>query len=53
MIIVLSLLISLVGLLMFALSQNPKISAIGDRMFWVGLLVFLLRFSDTALAVLR
>ena len=42
MIIYLSLLVSLIGLLMFALSANPKLAEIGKCMFWVGLLAFLL-----------
>jgi len=42
MIIYLSLLVSLVGLLMYALSANAKLVEIGRNMFWVGLLAFLL-----------
>jgi hypothetical protein len=42
MIIVLPLLIALVGVLMFALSANPKLVQIGDRMFFAGILAFLL-----------
>lgn len=42
MIIVLSLLVALVGVLMYALSANPKLVNIGDRMFFAGLLAFLL-----------
>jgi hypothetical protein len=47
MIIYLPLLISIIGLLMYALSSpnppnNPKLQAIGLHMFWVGLLAFLL-----------
>lgn len=34
--------VSLVGLLMYALSANAKISTIGLHMFWVGLLAGLL-----------
>lgn len=47
MIIYLSLLVSIVGLLMYALSTNPKVAEIGRIMFGVGLLCFLL--NDTAL----
>lgn len=43
MILFLSLLISLVGVLMYALCANPKLQAIGLHMFWVGLLAFLLQ----------
>ena len=43
MILFLSLLVSLVGVLMYALSTNPKLTQIGLDMFWVGLLSFLLQ----------
>ena len=42
MVILLSLVICIIGLLMYALAANPKLQAIGKDMFWVGLLVFLL-----------
>ena len=42
MLIYLSLLVALVGVLMYALSANPKMVEIGRMMFWVGLLAFLL-----------
>jgi Na+/phosphate symporter len=42
MIIYLSLLIAVIGLLMYALSVNAKLVEIGRIMFWVGLLCFLL-----------
>jgi Na+/phosphate symporter len=42
MIIVLPLLVCIIGLLMYALSANPKLVEIGRMMFWVGLLAFLL-----------
>lgn len=42
MIIYLSLLVCLVGVLMYALSANPKLVQIGDRMFFAGLLAFLI-----------
>ncbi len=32
----------IVGILMYALAANPKISEIGRIMFWTGLLSFLL-----------
>jgi Na+/phosphate symporter len=44
MIIVLSLLVALVGVLMYALSGNPKLQEIGRIMFAFGLLAFLLGF---------
>jgi hypothetical protein len=43
MIVLLSLLICLIGLLMYALAANPKLVQIGLDMFWVGLLAFLLQ----------
>lgn len=44
MVIALTLLVCLIGVLMYALSANPKLQAIGKDMFWVGLLAFLLRY---------
>ena len=41
MVILLPLLVCIVGLLMYALSTNPKLAEIGRIMFWVGLLVSL------------
>ena len=38
----LQLIVAVVGLLMWVLSANPKISEIGRIMFWTGLLSFLL-----------
>jgi Na+/phosphate symporter len=45
MIIYLSLLVALVGLLMYVLSANPKVSEIGRIMLFCGLLAFLLQAS--------
>ncbi len=42
MIIYLSLLVALIGVLMYALCANPKLSEIGRLMFGCGLLAFLL-----------
>jgi hypothetical protein len=42
MLILLALLVCVIGLLMYALSANPKLVTIGLHMFWVGLLAFLL-----------
>lgn len=47
MIIYLSLLVAICGVLMYALSANPKLVEIGRIMFWTGLLSFL--FQDAAL----
>jgi hypothetical protein len=53
MILVLPLLICLVGLLMYALSANPKLAEIGRMMFWVGLLAFLLAAPSGMVEVIR
>lgn len=42
MIVYLSLLVCIVGALIFAISANAKASALGKDMFWTGLLAFLL-----------
>lgn len=42
MIIAFSLLIALIGVLMFALSANPKLQKIGEICLFCGLLAFLL-----------
>lgn len=52
MIIFLPLLVALVGLLMYALSANPKIVEIGRIMFAMGLLAFLLT-SDKIVTLVR
>lgn len=53
MVIYVSLIVALLGLLMYALSTNGKVAAIGLHCFWVGLLVFLLRFDAATLAIRR
>lgn len=47
----LSLIVGIVGLLMYALSANAKVSEIGRIMFAFGLLAFLLQFHALALPV--
>jgi hypothetical protein len=42
MTIVFPLLVSVIGLLMYVLSEKPKIEEIGRIMFWTGLLAFML-----------
>lgn len=42
MIIGLTLLVALIGILMYALCTNPKLQEIGRIMFFCGLLAFLL-----------
>lgn len=52
MIIYVKLLIALVGVLMYVLCTNAKLSEIGRIMFWTGLLAFLLT-SDKLLTVIK
>lgn len=47
MLIALPLLICIVGALVYAVSQNPKAQTLARDCFWVGLLVFLLKFAGT------
>ena len=47
MVIVLQLLVALIGVLMYALSTNPKLQEIGRIMFFAGLLTFLFGFHET------
>jgi hypothetical protein len=51
MIIYLSLLVALIGCLMYALAANPKLQELGRLSFWVGLLAFLLRVSGPAIGI--
>lgn len=53
MIILLPLLISLIGLVMYFVSANGKVQAVGLHMFWVGLLAFLLTYHGQAITVIR
>ena len=55
MTIYLSLLISLVGLIIYLAVRpdNPKPMEVGRIMFFAGLLAFLLRFSDALMPVVR
>ena len=41
-IVYLSVLISLIGLLIYGFAGNPKTEQVGLHMFWVGLLAFLI-----------
>jgi hypothetical protein len=45
MLIILPLLIAIVGLVVYAISVNPKAQVIAEDCFWVGLFVFLLKFA--------
>ena len=48
-----SLLVAILGVLMYALCTNAKLAEIGRLMFGCGLLAFLLRVSDSAVNLLR
>jgi len=51
MIIFLPLLISLIGVLMYALCTDAKLQTIGLHMFWVGLLAFLLQYHGQPIKI--
>jgi len=53
MIIYVSVLVALIGVLMYALSANPKLVEIGRISFAVGLLAFLLRVSSDLVPVIK
>lgn len=53
MIIVLPLLVAVVGLLMYALSVNPKLQEVGRIMFFCGTLAFLFTGSQYVAGVLK
>lgn len=48
-----TLLVALVGLLMFALASPSKVQEIGRIMFWTGLLAFLLGYTGHATSLLK
>lgn len=52
MIIFLSLLIAVIGVLMYALCVNAKLVRIGEIMFFCGLLAFLLQVAPTPINLL-
>lgn len=51
MTIYLSLLVSIIGLLIWALAANPLVKEAGKYAYWVGLLAFLMRFGPDLLKV--
>lgn len=53
MLIYLPWLISLLGLLIYLATENPKISNVGDRMFWTGLLAALLTTATQTVSLGR
>lgn len=48
----LSLLVALVGVLMYALCANPKLQRIGEMSYFAGLLAFLLQVSPKVIELL-
>ena len=48
-----SLLVAVLGLLLYVLASNPKLQELGRLSFACGLLVFLLRFSSAAFGILK
>ena len=53
MVIYLSLLIAIVGVLMYALCANPKLVMIGIISYGAGLLAFLMHFTGPALNIVH
>jgi len=51
MIIFVSLLVALIGVLMYALAVNPKLQEIGRIAFAFGLLAFLLRLGPDTISL--
>ena len=48
MFLIIAVLVMLVGVLMYALSSNPKLAEIGRLMLFAGLLAFLLLYGSQA-----
>jgi Na+/phosphate symporter len=53
MVIGLTLIIALIGVLMYALVLNPKLQEVGRIMFFCGLLAFLLSGASRLLEIVR
>lgn len=53
MIIYLSLLVAIIGVLMYALAANPKLQEIGRLSFFAGLLAFLLEAVPRMVGVVK
>lgn len=49
--IYLSLLVCILGLVIYLITNHAKASELGRAMFWVGLLAFLLEFGGASLAL--
>ena len=53
MVIFVSLLVAIIGVLMYALAVNPKLQEIGRIAFAMGLLAFLLRLGPEVVSIFR
>lgn len=53
MIISLVFIIMIVGLLMYVISKDPKVTEIGRIMFWTGLLTILLSYDKLGALITR
>lgn len=53
MIVLLPLLVAIVGLLVYALSANPKVQELGRISFAMGLLAFLLTSGERVVSALK
>ena len=49
----LSLIVALIGLVIYAVSTNAKIAEVGRTMFWTGLLAFLIANGSATVGLLR
>jgi hypothetical protein len=47
---IIAIIVAVVGLIMYVLATNPKITEVGRIMFWTGLLAFLLGGGPAAAA---
>jgi Na+/phosphate symporter len=53
MVVLLPLLICVIGLVVYAVSQNPKVAELGRIAYFTGLLAFLLQGATQIVSVLR
>lgn len=52
-VVVLSFLVAVIGLLLYLISEKPKVMKVGEIMFFVGLLAFLLTWAGPVVRVLH
>ncbi len=48
----LSLIVSVIGLVIYFVATNPKVNEVGRTMFWTGLLAFLLAYGSHSVGLL-